>query len=80
MKFSNLKIATRLGFGFGGVLILLTFIVGMGMTRLSNLNDGVQILASDRIPKLNTANSWIIELLQSSRHMQNMLILDDKEK
>jgi methyl-accepting chemotaxis protein len=80
MKFTDLKIATRLSIGFGGVLLLLTLIVGVGMIRLSNLNDSVQLLVTDRIPKLNIANAWVIQLSESARHMRNMLIVtDDKE-
>jgi methyl-accepting chemotaxis protein len=80
MKFSNLKIATRLAFGFGGVLALLILVIALGMTRLSNLNENVQLLVTDRIVKLNTANDWIIQLLQSAQHMRNVLIVSSDQE
>ncbi len=76
----NLKIGTRLGIGFAVLLILLTMSVSVGIGRLSSLNNKVEDLSENHIPKLLVENEWIIAMLQTARQMRNMLILEDKEK
>jgi methyl-accepting chemotaxis protein len=80
MSFSNLKIGTRLGIGFAAILTLLALVVGIGMVRMSGLNDNVVQLAERRLPIIQMSSDWIIAMLQTSRHTRNMLILDDPEK
>jgi methyl-accepting chemotaxis protein len=80
MNFSNLKIGTRLGAGFALVLALLVLVAGVGIGRLSDLNDNVVDLAENRLPKLLVSNQWIFSMLQTARQTRNMLILDDKDK
>ena len=80
MKFANLNIGTRLGIGFAAILLLLAAVVGIGMGRLSALNDNVVEFADERLPKVQMSSDWIIAMLQTARHTRNMLILDDPEK
>ena len=80
MSFANLKIGTRLGLGFAVILVLLAVIVGIGIGRLSSLNDRVNDLSDNHIPKLLDENEWIIAMLQTARQTRNMLILDDPGK
>jgi len=80
MNFSNLKIANRLLIGFGAILLLLTVAVGVAISQLSSLNNDVQVLANDRVPKMNTANAWIVRVLDTARHTRNMLIMTDPDQ
>jgi methyl-accepting chemotaxis protein len=80
MNFANLKIGTRLGLGFALILVILAVIAGVGIGRLSSLDDKVTDLSDNHIPKLLAENEWIIAMLQTARQTRNILILDDPEK
>jgi methyl-accepting chemotaxis protein len=77
MQFSNMKVGNRLLVGFGSILILLTAGLIAAVVQLSDLNDAVQTLAANRMIKVNTANAWMVQLLQSARHTGNILVLSD---
>lgn len=77
MKFTNLKVSSRLGLGFGLVLSLLLVLVAVGALRLNSLNKNLIDISEDRIPKLELSNAWIYELLETARHTRNILIMDD---
>ncbi|MEW5770071.1 MAG: methyl-accepting chemotaxis protein [Pseudomonadota bacterium] len=76
--FQNMKIGTRLGLGFGLVLLLLAVIAFVGITRLGQLNAGVELLVKDRYPKTVLANDVIDNINIIARAMRNTLILDDR--
>jgi methyl-accepting chemotaxis protein len=78
--FGNMKIGLRLGLGFGVVVFLLVAIAIIGVTRLSNLNDNVQLLVKDRYPKTVLANNVIDGINQIARSMRNTLIMSDPVK
>ncbi len=48
----NLKVGTRLGLGFGVVVLLLISIALLGATRMGQLDDATVLLSKDRIPKV----------------------------
>lgn len=48
MVFKNLKVGTRLGYGFSMVIMLLIGITWVGITRLGTLNDSTELIAKDR--------------------------------
>lgn len=50
--FKNMKIGTRLGLGFGVVLLLLSVLAFMGITRLSAMNDAVDDIVSNKWMKV----------------------------
>jgi methyl-accepting chemotaxis protein len=79
MNMTDMKVSTRLTLGFGIVLTLLIAVAGSGYRNLTALHDNVQTLADDSVPKLIAVAGWEISVLQSARHMRNVLILDDKE-
>ncbi len=80
MSFANIKIGTRLGIGFAAVLLLLTVVVGISISRLSQLDNNLANISDKRIPELLTSNQWIIAMLQTARQTRNMLIIDDPAK
>ena len=51
-SFANLKIGTKLGAGFGFVVALLAVTAAVGISRLGQLNDGVDDIVSDKWPKV----------------------------
>jgi len=48
MSFKNLRIGMRLGLGFGLVLVLLSVIAFIGITRLVAVNDAVDEIVNNR--------------------------------
>ena len=77
---SRMNLHTRLGLGFGTVLLLLAVAIALGVLRLSSLNDSMRVISQNRVPNLAAAYAWKIQLLESAQHTRNMLILEDKEK
>ena len=76
----NLRIGNRLLLAFGVTMLLVVFIAGLGLSRLSNLNEAVGAIAEDRVPKEMAAYAWEVDLLQTARHMRNIIILADPAK
>jgi len=54
--FNNLKIGVRLGLGFAFVLLMLAAISILSITRINELNAGINELAEGRIPKIIMAD------------------------
>src|SRR5665647_530536 len=52
MSFKNLRIGMRLGLGFGLVLVLLSVIAFIGITRLVAVNDAVDEIVNNRWMKV----------------------------
>jgi methyl-accepting chemotaxis protein len=76
VMFKNMKIGMRLGLGFGMVLLLLSTIAFIGITRLSNLNDSMELLVEDRYPKTVVANEIVKHLNRIARSMRNVLLME----
>ncbi|WP_321932189.1 methyl-accepting chemotaxis protein [Paraburkholderia guartelaensis] len=77
MKLGNTRVVTRLGAGFGVVLVLLSVVVGIALDRLSALDDTVHQLTSENVAHILVANDWIVRVLETARRTRNMLILED---
>ncbi|MCZ8253917.1 MAG: methyl-accepting chemotaxis protein [Hylemonella sp.] len=54
----DLKIATRLGFAFGAILLILVLCVGLGYWRLQSLADTARALGTYENEKLQLAVTW----------------------
>jgi methyl-accepting chemotaxis protein len=74
----HMNTRTRLVAGFGLLIALLIALTVFAMTRIEYLGQSVDGLASVRVPKLISAGKSIETLLQTSRQMRNVLILDDE--
>ena len=73
----NLKVSTRLGLGFGAVLILLAVVALIGVLRINQINTAIHTVVEDNFPKTVQANQIIDNPSIIARAMRNMLILDD---
>ena len=80
MSLGKMRIASRLGLGFGLVIVLLAIVAGTSLLRLSQFNGIVEGLASVRVPKVIAASTSVEALLQTSRQMRDVLILDDEKQ
>ncbi len=78
--FNNMKIAMRLGMGFGLMVVLMITIAVIGITRLANLNTSIDLTVNDRYPKTVMANDIIDNINVIARAMRNALIEEDQAK
>ena len=76
MSLANLKVGVRLGLGFGLVLVLLSVIAFIGLTRLAHMNEDVELILNDRYPKTVQANDIIDNINIIARAMRNTLIME----
>jgi len=60
MRMSSMKIGTRLGLGFGVLLLLLVVIGTIGMLRLENIHQANRHLVDESMAKHKTAQAWLM--------------------
>jgi len=77
MNLSNWKIGARLGLGFALVVLLMVVVAFVGITRLSSLNQGTEIIVKDRMVKLEMANDVIEQINLIARSSRNILLMSD---
>ncbi|PNG46871.1 MULTISPECIES: methyl-accepting chemotaxis protein [unclassified Variovorax] len=58
MSLKNLKIGTRLGFGFAAVLLLLAAISGVGVLRLQSVGNATDRMVQGALVKERLASEW----------------------
>ena len=78
--FYNLKIGPRLGMAFALVIALAAVVVVIGITRLSHLNESLDKIGSDRLPKVVTLVEIADDVNLVARELRNQLIWDDPQK
>jgi methyl-accepting chemotaxis protein len=76
--FNNLKIGVRLGLGFAFVLLMLAAISILSITRINELNAGIDELAEGRIPKIIMADELAFNVQLVGRGVRNMILSSDK--
>jgi methyl-accepting chemotaxis protein len=76
--FNNLKIGVRLGLGFAFVLLMLAAISILSITRINELNAGINELAEGRIPKIIMADELSLNVQLVGRGLRNMIMTSDK--
>ena len=72
-----MNVRTRLIAGFGLVVVLLISITALGIARLGNLNDSMNLIVNDRYPKVALANATMDGINRNAVLMRNMLILEE---
>jgi methyl-accepting chemotaxis protein len=78
--FRNMKIGMRLGLAFGLVLVLLSTVAFIGISRLADLNDNVDLLINDRYPKTVLGNDIIDDVNVVDRAMLSVVLEKDATK
>ncbi len=73
----NLKVGSRLAFGFTVVTVLLAVIAVLSVVRLGNLNDSLHLLVNDRFPKVLEVTDAIDHVNVVARAVRNMMLLED---
>jgi len=78
--FNNLKIGSRLGLAFAALIALALLVGIIGVTRLSNVNESLALIGSDRVPKVQQAAAITDDVNLVARELRNTLIWSDEAK
>lgn len=80
MKISNFKIGTRLGLGFG--LILLTLVISsiISINRLAAVNYETTLITEDRVPKVLMVQEIEGHMSTIARSVRNTLLVNNQEE
>ncbi|WP_445367441.1 methyl-accepting chemotaxis protein [Methylomonas sp. BW4-1] len=74
----TMKVRTRLGLGFSGVLMLLVMIAGISINGMNGLLSNIDNMVNDKFPKTVWANNVIDNINIIARSMRNTLIVKDQ--
>jgi len=74
MKFSNVKIGTRLALGFGAMLLMLAAVAALGITRIQDLNRINTAILDDRYVKLEATRSMQEQVQVQARLLRDAII------
>jgi methyl-accepting chemotaxis protein len=77
MQFKDLRIAHKLGLGFGLGSALLLAVVMLAYFRLDMLVEDLRLTTHDRYPKAELVHEVRDKLNETARNMRNLLIMDD---
>ncbi|MDD2712410.1 MAG: MCP four helix bundle domain-containing protein, partial [Simplicispira sp.] len=74
-----MKIGVRLAIGFSATLILLIIVVGIGMSRINQINGDISSLVQQDFPKTVVANDIVEAVHVNARLLRNIYIFKDAE-
>ena len=75
--FGNMRIATRLGLGFGIIVVLMFCISAVGVLRLGAMNEAVVDIVNDKWPKVQTSYAITAATNEIALVMSDMLLDED---
>jgi len=75
--FKNLRIALKLGMGFGTVLVLLAIVAFIGITRLASVQANFELAVNENAVKIKLANDMIDQQNIIARSVRNIILLED---
>ena len=75
--FGNMRIAARLGLGFGTIVVLMFCISAVGVLRLGTMNRAVADMVNDKWPKAQNAYAITAATNEIAIVMRDMLLDDD---
>ncbi len=78
--FSNMKVATRLTVAFGIVMLLLLAVVGLGVSRLALINEGLRAITEENNVEMGHAIAMRSAAFDTSISIRNLVLLSDEEK
>jgi methyl-accepting chemotaxis protein len=78
--FQRMKVATRLGLGFGSVILLLLAISLLSVLRLASVNDTMTQIVKDRVPKIVLADDAVLRTVDNGRKLRSMLLASSEEE
>jgi methyl-accepting chemotaxis protein len=79
MSFKNLKLGTKLGVGFGVVLVLLSVLAYIGISRISLITGHLEDLATNKVPKMDWASDLSNSINIIARSARNIALSNDHQ-
>ena len=79
LNIQNLRIGTRLGMSFAILLALLVAMAAVGIQELAKVAKDTEMIAHDRLIKVNLAQTIENEVNRQSRAIRTALIANDKK-
>jgi methyl-accepting chemotaxis protein len=76
--FSSMKVATRIGLGFGAVVLLLLAIAILSVLRLATVNSASAVIMDDRYPKVAMLNENLQRTIDNGRQMRSMVLASNE--
>ena len=80
MNIKHMKVSSRLGLGFGAILLLLAVAIGLSIYDLGKLNDGTSDIVRETYPKVLLAQSIMNDNNKIARSLRNALLIKDTVK
>jgi len=71
----NMKIGSRLGFGFGVIMALLLIVGVFSIKEINDMNDNINKMATNLFPKTVAANDIIDNVNIAARVLRNMALV-----
>ena len=75
-----MKIAYKLGLGFGILLLAIVTIIFYSLNGLKSIDGEVNLLVEDRIPKVKWSNNVIDAINSQVRSIRDLIMYDDIDK
>jgi methyl-accepting chemotaxis protein len=75
---NDLKVSSRLGWGFGILLALLAVIVVLALSRISRISQSLDVVVSDKLPKLEALNDLAFRMSENARITRDIILQTDK--
>ncbi len=77
---NNIRISTRLQSGYALVLIFMVVIIGVALSRLSDVNAKIDEMVNSSYPKTELANEIKDKVNMIARDMRNILLVENESK
>ena len=75
MSLTHLKIGTRLGIGFGIVLVLLVATVALGLSAMRHIGDRTHDIIADKNVKMEAANKMVDNVRGITLALTNIVVV-----
>ena len=75
----NTTVAMRLGLSFGAVILLLIIVAVLGVSRLAQLDQGTQLIVTDRWVKASQSNDIVRHTSMIAVALRNMMLTSSRD-
>jgi methyl-accepting chemotaxis protein len=80
MNIANMKVATRLGVGFGLVAALLALVAGLGMNRMAQMQDRVDEITQVNSVEAQLAATMDLTVTERALALRNLILLTEPKE
>ncbi|WP_044530770.1 MCP four helix bundle domain-containing protein, partial [Herbaspirillum sp. B65] len=77
MRFNNFSIATRLAIAFSVLILAIATIVTLGLIRLGDINEAINLVVNDRYKKIALINTIAGKMDDVAISVRNQLLTSD---